>query len=230
VNYKLGICDCHGVENYIVKKHPRLGKLCYEGNEAIQDRGAMGILANNSNDGDGGVPMDAKHKKELRQAYNGKNGAFGIRGNQDNVIITEANVKWTPMAFPTKDMQLFEEVSADFDSLINFYGLNKNMFVNSTFSNVKEAWKAAYQSTIIPEKEDEATAIGEFYGLPDNEKLVVSFEHIHVLQQDKSLKARAANTAADAFKKLTDQGYTQEQAAEITGLPVPEGEVVPPQE
>jgi hypothetical protein len=172
-------------------------------NVLLRNLFALGILSIESNDMQGALPLDSAGKKEilddLKQRHNGE------------VAVTDKRMRWEPMSFPTKDLMLFEELTADKITLIDHFGLNVNMFGNptgagSTFSNVEMGEKQAYNSTIIPDTEIMYDGITKQLGL-DKEGLYLtpSFEHISVLQQDKNKDAQALLSRAQALEKIAMQ-------------------------
>lgn len=171
-------------------------------NVLLENMSALGILSSSKSDMGGALPMDAAEKKEIQNDW--------IKRNKDQLVITEADVTWTPMAFPTKDLMLFEELTEDKMAIIDSYGLSYHLFSQakgSTFANVKEGMRMTYQDTIIPETEQMYSTLSHQLGLVDQGlKLVPDFTHIAVLQDDESAKATAMNTRADAVNKIILSG------------------------
>tara|TARA_R110000772_G_scaffold9622_6_gene31542 strand:- start:895 stop:2091 length:1197 start_codon:yes stop_codon:yes gene_type:complete len=167
-------------------------------NVLLENMSALGILSSRQSDMGGALPMDPEEKKEIQSDW--------IKRNKDQLVITEADVNWTPMAFPTKDLMLFEELTEDKMAIIDAFGLSYYLFSQSkggTFSNVKEGMRMTYQDTIIPETEQMYATLSHQLGLVDQGLLIVpDFSHIAVLQDDESAKATALNTRADALNKI----------------------------
>ena len=78
-------------------------------------------------------------------------------------MITESQVSWQPMSYPTKDLMLFEELNADKIALIDAYGLNVNLFSSergTTFSNVCQnnlphlQWPSGFRRLDVRERLD----------------------------------------------------------------------------
>lgn len=141
------------------------------------------------------------------------------------IIITDKNLKWQPMSYPTRDLQLLEENHADFVRLVDAFGLNSNMFGNvlnagSTFSNVEGGEKQAYNSTIIPEAEEICEEITTQWGLDKlGIHLKMSFDHISVLQEDARYHEMALKTKADRLSTMLRDGVISvEEYREQMGL------------
>ena len=158
-------------------------------NVLLENIGAIGILSSRKSDLGGSLPMDAEERGEIQRDW--------LKRQKDKLVITEADVQWTPMSFPTKDLMLFEELTEDKMAIIDAYGLSYYLFSQSkgaTFSNVKEGMKMTYQDTIIPETEQMYATLSHQLGLTDEGLLLVpDFSHVAVLQDDKNIEASAMN-------------------------------------
>ena len=160
--------------------------------------------------------MTPEEKAEIRNDW--------YRRSKDELIITEADVNWQPMSYPTKDLLLFEELTADKMAIIDAYGLNAYIFSQekgATFSNVKDGIRMAYTDTIIPETEQLYASMSHQLGL-DQEglKLVPDFSHLPVLQDDENLKADSMNKRADVVNKVNAAGVilSEEEIRAIVGI------------
>lgn len=185
-------------------------------NVLLENIGAIGILSARSNDLGGAIPMTPEEKAEIRNDW--------YRRSKDELIITEADVNWQPMSYPTKDLLLFEELTADKMAIIDAYGLNAYIFSQekgATFSNVKDGIRMAYTDTIIPETEQLYASMSHQLGL-DQEglKLVPDFSHLPVLQDDENLKADSMNKRADVVNKVNAAGVvlSEEEIRAIVGI------------
>ena len=176
-------------------------------NVLLENIGAIGILSAKNADIGGAIPMTPEEKKEIQRDW--------FARQKDELIITESDVNWQPMSFPTKDLMLFEELTEDKIALIDAYGLNYNIFSNvkgSTFQNVRDGMRLTYSETIIPETQQLYDSITEQFGLEkDDLRLIASFDHLKVLQADENLKADALNKRADALNKINAAGVILSQ-------------------
>ena len=185
-------------------------------NVLLENIGAIGILSARSNDLGGAIPMTPEEKAEIRNDW--------YRRSKDELIITEADVNWQPMSYPTKDLMLFEELTADKMAIVDAYGLNAYVFSQdkgATFSNVRDGIRMAYTDTIIPETEQLYASLSEQLGLhKEGLKLVPDFSHIPVLQDDELKKSDAMDKRASVVKKMFESGVplTDEEARAIVGI------------
>lgn len=173
-------------------------------NVLLENIGAIGILSAKNSDIGGAIPLSPEDKEKIRKDW--------FARQKDELIITEADVNWQPMSYPTKDLLLFEELNADKLALLDAFGLSQYVFgqeSGATFSNVRDGIRLTYTDTIIPETQKLYDSIIQQFGLDaEGFKLIADFSHIAVLQADENLKARAMNTRADAVKKIIDAGVT----------------------
>lgn len=175
-------------------------------NVLITRKGALGILSNQTRDAAGAVPLKEGEKEEVQEEFK----KYGLSKEQYQVIITNANLKWQPMTFPTKDLMLFEEIEDDvraiadnFDYPMYLLGFKEG----STYSNVGEAKKSLYQDTIIPEADGWAEAFTSFFELEGlGLKLSVYYDHLDVFQQSEKEKAEAFKVKNEGFKIAYEMG------------------------
>jgi len=190
-------------------------------NILIEKRGAIGILSNDTKDaaGNKGLPKEERTRveKEFQRDY-------GLKDGQSQVIISDNNLKWQAMGFPTKDLMLFEEDENDFCQLCDQYGIARDLFASTkgaTFENQKQALKQTYQTTIIPEAEEIAMNHTKILGLDGvNEWLELDYSHIPVLQENEQEKATIMNLKSNSIKTLKDAGFTNEEISSITGVTI----------
>ena len=185
-------------------------------NVLLENIGAIGILSARNSDMGGAIPMDPDEKKAIQKSW--------YRRQKDEVIITESDVQWNPMSYPTKDLMLFEEMTSDKLAIIDAYGLNPYLFSQeqgATFSNVREGVRMAYTDTIIPETVQMYNTISHQLGLNEEGLILVpDFSHIPVMQPDEKLKAETMNLRADAIKKIIESGVdlSEDEIRELSGL------------
>lgn len=171
-------------------------------NVLLENMGAIGILSAKKSDIGGALPVTPEEKKQIQSDWYNR--------SKDEVIITESELDWHPMSYPTKDLMLFEELTADKLALIDAFGLNYYVFSNekgSTFSNVRDGIRMAYTDTIIPESDKIYDNLTEQLGL-DKEglRLKAHFDHLPVLQSDVAQESQSLNTRADALNKIITAG------------------------
>jgi HK97 family phage portal protein len=175
-------------------------------NRLINSDGAIGIMSGATDTGMG-VGLSDDEQKRLNAGYR---STYGMQTGKSDILMTEANVKWNPISYPTKDMMLFEEISADFRIIIDTYGLNDNIFSRekaSTFDNLDKGIRMAYQDCIIPESEQISLEISKFLGLNGKDEYVyLDYSHLEILKENESVKSEVAKRNAETYAILVQNG------------------------
>jgi len=185
-------------------------------NVLLENIGAIGILSAQQNDMGGAIPMTPEERNKIRQDW--------FKRSKDELIITEANVNWQPMSYPTRDLLLFEELTADKMALIDAYGLNYNLFSKeqgATFTNVRDSIRMVYTDTIIPETQQlYNNIISQFELDKEGYYLEACFDHLNVLQADQKEQAEVRKINAETMKTLNEIGVelTDEQKEQLINL------------
>ncbi len=179
-------------------------------NVLLENLGAIGILSAQNSDMGGAIPMTPEERERIQRDW--------YRRQKDEIMITESNLQWNPMSYPTRDLMLYEELTADVIAIIDTYGMNYNLFSSdkgSTFSNVRDSLKMVYQDTIIPETQAMYDSIMHQFGLSQQGYyLEACFDHVPVLQEDEMQKAQAQKVEVDSYSILLKDGIiTPEQYA-----------------
>lgn len=187
-------------------------------NVLLRNLFALGILSADNSDGVTSRALDGEDMEEVREDIK--------KRHKDEIIMTDKALKYQSMSFPTKELMLFEEMTADKVAIIDAFGLNTNMFGHwdgkgGTFSNVEGGEKQAYNSTIIPETEQIYDEITLQLGLEkDGLKLIPDFSHISVLQQDDQKQADARHKNSMTVERLQNMGIVldDDEIRSFTGL------------
>ena len=187
-------------------------------NVLLENIGAIGILSTQNNDMGGAIPMTPEEKTQIQRDWYNR--------SKDELMITESQVDWKPMSYPTKDLLLFEELTADKLALIDAYGLNANLFSSekgSTFSNVKDSIRMVYTDTIIPETQQMYDSMMRQWGLHnEGYYLKADFSHLPALQVDEMAKAETMKLRAETLEKLQTLGLNldEDEIRLITGIEI----------
>lgn len=185
-------------------------------NVIMTKRGALGMLTSTASDSIGSINMTDDEKRDIEKQYQ---QSYGNDSEQMQMLITNSPMDYKPMTFPTRDLLLFEEVNSNFLKIIDALGLNINLFSReqgSTFENLSQGLKQAYQTTIIPLGEEYAMNKSEELGLTaKGEWLELNYDDIPVLQENEKEKSEILNNKAKATKTLIDAGYSIEEVKEM---------------
>jgi HK97 family phage portal protein len=183
-------------------------------NVIMSEKGAIGMITNESKDGMGGIPLTDDERTRIEESYRNK---YGVSEGQARIILTEASLKWQPMTYPTKDLMLFEEVDANMITIIDHFGLNLNLFSskNATFENVKNAIIQTYQDTIQPEADQFIQALTKFLNIPPNLELVASYEYLSIMKENKQRGMAAVENIVRALTQSIQSGLITGEQAEV---------------
>lgn len=182
-------------------------------NVLIENRGALGILSNNSADGMGAtMPLLAEEKDELQTDYK----RFGLSKEKWQIIITSLNLKWQQMSVDIDKLKLFEEVKADTEQICDAYGVPFELLANqkgTTFENRKSAEKAFYTGTIIPEAEEWAGALNRKFNTENKSwEVIAMFDHLDIFAENQKDRAQSIAVLINGLSKaLADGAITLDQ-------------------
>lgn len=186
-------------------------------NVLINERGAIGLLSNDTKDMDGGVPLTESEKKKIENQYSKD---YGIKEKQSKIMVTSSSLKWTPMVYPTRDLMLFEEITSDLRIILDAYGLNEYLFskeAGTSYNNLIEGKRMAYQDAIIPYADDFSYKLTQYLGLDKiNEFVSLDYSHIEALQKSKKEESEILKNKAEATRILSELGiYNPNEIKEI---------------
>lgn len=178
-------------------------KEAYEArNVYITKRGAFGIFSNQSQGEMGMQPME--DKEELQKSLN----RYGLKGRLAQFILTNSNLKWTPISIPTKDLELYKEVRESVIAISQAYNYPSLLLgypEGSTFSNVESETKRLYTDGIIPEAQHIASEINRTINAKQyNKEYFLDYSHIESLQKDKKVEAQRQQIAVNTIIKLNE--------------------------
>lgn len=174
------------------------------------EKGGIGVLSSQSKDAMGALPMSDIEKKELEETYRQENG---IEDGQKKIHITTGSVTWSPMSYPTKDLLLMEQIDANFLAILNVLGVNQNLFVNSTYENLKNGLIQTHNDTVVVYADGFTQALGKFIGVPEGYRLVLDYSHLLYLQADKLKDAQTFSSVSASLNQLVSGGILDTKAA-----------------
>lgn len=188
-------------------------------NKIIVKSGALGILSSASKDQSGGIPLNTAERQRIEQQHSND---YGIHDGQSSLIMTGSPLSWQSMSYPTKDLLLFEEVEADFKSIIDAYGHNADIYSNlnnAKYSNMNEALRQTYQNRVIPEAEQLCFNLSNRLGLTAQGLILeLDYSHIEVMKDNDKQLAENFKMKADAISTLLNSGYTRQEIDKLVTL------------
>lgn len=169
----------------------------------IFNRGADGILANTANDVNGVIPVGEKEISRLTNHYKRK---YGRIGNQVPVIITNAALKYYPIAMKVEDMQLHPEHKSATIDICDQYGYNfhlMSMADGAKFENAKQYMRDTYDNTIMPLSDSLFEQLNIALNTPMlNIEIIHTYDHLRVFQQNEKERGEGLNEMNDALEKM----------------------------
>ncbi len=197
------------VDNPVVGCSPLIGlqfpvsntELAYKYLNCISgEKGNIGILSTSpSKDSMGALPTTPEQKKELEALYREENG---VEDHQKKIHVTTASVTWQPMTYPTKDLLLMEQIDANFLTILAELGVNQNLFINSTYDNLRHGLTSTHNDTIVPIADSFTQSLSEFIGVPEGYRLVLDYSHLPYLQPDKLSESQTFASVSSALASL----------------------------
>lgn len=163
----------------------------------LANRGALGILSTDNGDS---MPLRPTEKESLQEEFS----KYGLRASQSHIIMSNASLRWQQMAYPVKDLQLFETIENNHRSICNvlkFPILLMNYLNGSTFSNMETADKLLYTKKIIPEANAFVSKISNSF---KDIELTADFGHIEALQPDRLIELEKDEKFIDILIKLLE--------------------------
>lgn len=196
-------------------------------NVLIENRGALGILTNNSTDGIGStLPLDPKEKERLQDEWK----KYGVQKNQFQAIITSLNLKWQQISTDATKLQLYKETKADQEQICDAYGVPMELLSNEkgvTFDNKKQARRDFYENTIIPEAEEWIDGLNRYFETYNKSwEIKCSFDHLSIFQENKKEWAQSITFLTNALSKAFQDGALtiEEYRTELRKLKIGENE------
>ena len=188
-------------------------------NVNINEKGALGIMANKSTDTSGKLPLSQEDRLSLeRQSQNETHGQFH---GQSKVKVVDGDVNFIHTSLGIKENMLFEEIDADVKVFIDTVQLNDNIFSKEKSkiqANLLEGLKMAYQDGVFPFAGRFCSLLKKGLGLPDNEWIELDYSHLPCFQEDQKEKSEVDKRKAETVKIYVELGYTKEQASELVGV------------
>mgnify|MGYP003552277466 FL=1 len=187
-------------------------KLAYEYRNVIMGRrGAIGMLSPElTKDGmGGGIPfLPAERERITNQHLN----TYGVQDGKQPLLISDSPLKWTPMTYPTKDLLLFEEIDANFMTILDTLGVNRNIYKNSTFENQKAGLIQTYEDTVIPHADEFGQALTKFLGIT-NGRITLTYNHLSIMQSDKGKESETLAKNVQSIVQLYEKNIINKVGA-----------------
>ena len=163
-------------------------KVAYDSrNVGMQEKGALGMFSVRQNVTSDGMPVQSYHPKEKKEVEKKLTKDYGIKKGQNRFMWLDIPLDYNEINYDLSKLKLFEEVYENFLTIVDSYGLVKDIFSTdkgSTFENKDKAEKQVIQNTIIPLSNYISEIITKEMMLENGECLKLSFDHLASMQED----------------------------------------------
>lgn len=180
----------------------------------LKKRGALGILSNSSNDKVGPIPMNPDDIEKVQEQYR----RYGGLEDQDQLIISAHDLRWTQMAISPDKLGLYQETEESFNKLLDSYGFTRELFVKaqgSTYENQNQAQKGCFQNKVIPEANEWCAALNSRLMVDTDDRICIDYTHLPIFQEDLKYKGEAWQAFANSLNRMLQDGaITSEEYAE----------------
>lgn len=167
----------------------------------MKNRGAIGVLSNNTQDAAGHVDLTNSEQKALQDEFYKK---FNLTDSDWNIILSTKNLTWTPMTYPIKDLMMTEQENHDIMTLTDALGYPHTLLsrgASTAYNNQITAERSLYQNSIIPESFSYDQQLNDLLEADKSKQYInYTYDHLTVLQQDMLLKARVDSIQTSTVK------------------------------
>jgi hypothetical protein len=181
-------------------------KAIYEAeNVVISHKSPMAIISNEAKDAVGNLPMSANAVKAFNDDWKKR---FGFKDYKNQYLLTDLAIKYTPITFPLKDLELGNTYERAISILCNAYEMPLPVFnylqkSTSATSYLGQSIKQMYQDSIIPEMNNRCYEINRSFNLPNNGQVLrIRYDHLPIMQEDKKLKEESGKIENERLEKL----------------------------
>ena len=185
----------------------------------IRNRGALGILTNDTKDVAGVIDIDEDEKIDIQNEYRSN---YGIGSDQWNIIITNASLKWQQMALDVDKLKLFEEIKEDYIKIAVSYNYPPELLPSSGSPNLfgdnkAQSEKQWYLDSIIPEAAARINNLNDKFNTENESyQIIGTFDHLPIFKKDQKEQATRITLLTNALsRQLADGVITTEEYKQI---------------
>jgi hypothetical protein len=186
-------------------------------NIILTERGLIGFISNEGKDSMGSIPISESERKRIEDQYQSDRG---LDSDRSHVMVTTASTKWNPMTFDVAQLKLYEGLEDSFGLICGAWGIDRDVFPSikgATNENKSAGEKKTYNSTLLPIGKKLCNYLANDFGLTERgEKLICSFNHLPIMQEDEGKMATAQKTRIDSIiSMVTSNVINPAQAQEL---------------
>ena len=156
-------------------------------NSMVTTRGGMGFISPDSKDSASAIPLLENDIDDMKRQ---QSQDYGVLRHQSKFIYSSKGIKFQAISMSTRELMLFEETEQTDKQIVNVFGYKWELLASdkgTTFTNQKEAKKAFYQDTIIPEDSVEIPALWSGWTeiAANGWKVETDYSHVEALREDE---------------------------------------------
>lgn len=187
----------------------------------FKNRGIIGILTNESD-----VPMLKGERERLQKEFDEE---VGGSDKFNKLKISNTKLKYIQTGMSPTDLKLLEGILSKLRLLAAVYGMPSVLFndtASSTFNNVQEAEKGAFNNVYIPLGNKVDRELSKFLSekLDVEENIVIDKTSIEVIKGTTNPVGQALNNLPTQVAVRLASSITRNEAREIIELPALEGD------
>ena len=146
--------------------------------------------------------LTEKERKDIEEA---QQLDYGVLSGQRNIQVIGTDVDYVSTLPKVSDLKLNDTLINAGLTIFGLFGLPKEAFSalasGSTFENQKEAYKAFIEGEVQTLVNDRTNSLNKYLGLTDG-KIVGSFAHLAVMQEDEERKQRIKKNEISIYSDL----------------------------
>ena len=190
-------------------------KVAYDSrNVGMQEKGALGMFSVAQNSTSDGMPVQSFHPKDKKEVEKKLTSDYGIKKGQNRFMWLDIPVDYNEINYDLSKLKLFEEVYENFLTIVDGYGLVKDIFStdkNSTFENKDKAEKQVYQNSIQPLATYISEIITKEMKLENGEYLELCYDHLPSMQEDVNKMYTTEKTKVEILTSALDKNIITRQ-------------------
>ena len=180
-------------------------------NTFLSNPGGIGAWVSRKRDAVGSVMLTEKERKELEEA---QQLDYGVLSGQRNIQIIGTDVDYVSTIPKVSDLKLNDTLVNAGLTIFGLFGLPKEAFSalasGSTFENQKEAYKAFIESEAQNLIDDRTNSLNKYLGYTDG-KIIGSYSHLAVMQEDEERKQRIKKGEIEILSTLLNEGIISQE-------------------
>ncbi len=178
----------------------------------FKNRGIAGFISSKGN-----TPMKPKERQEMQEAFDKD---IGGAENYNKIQVSSTELQYLQTGMSPTDLKLIEGLVQDIRTISSIYGLSSVIFndtANSTYNNVTEAVRAAYNQVYIPlgNKFDDKLSTWLAPRLGVDEKVIIDLTSIEEIKLTTNELANQLNNVPTPVLPRVIANMTQEEIRSV---------------